>query len=303
LLVKQLAVERVATLLSSQGLRLRFGPFNVRITSNYPELIDSIYPLYANFELAENEIAEFHVQIRMTRSFLQPFTRRVVFLADGHTPFASVPAEQAQALLEQGIKWAIAVRANHLLLLRTAVVAKNDSVLLLPYSGLDNRADALCAALVHCGYRLFSDAIGVLEPETGQFLPLPMLLTLSSQAAANAASHLSAAGPTRAISLAEVDDITYVAPPADSIGRYRETAPASHLIVAEYVADAPSNIVPLAKSEAFLLLASNSFNYEMLGEMGFRAVTELLEKCSCYRLSYSDYSAALLELNELLDEA
>jgi hypothetical protein len=53
----------------------------------------------------------------------------------------------------------------------------------------------------------------------------------------------------------------------------------------------------LRKAEAFMFLAANAFNYEMLGEMGFATVRALVSSADCYRLVYSD----LNEVTPMLD--
>jgi hypothetical protein len=45
-------------------------------------------------------------------------------------------------------------------------------------------------------------------------------------------------------------------------------------------------------------LATNAFNYEVLGEAAFRAVQRLINEAACYSLVYSD----LADVVECLDE-
>ena len=48
-----------------------------------------------------------------------------------------------------------------------------------------------------------------------------------------------------------------------------------------------------------MTLATNAFNYEMLGEDGFRAVGGLISNARCFRLVYSDLGQAITSLDEL----
>ena len=50
------------------------------------------------------------------------------------------------------------------------------------------------------------------------------------------------------------------------------------------------------------LLATNAFNYELLGEAAFRTVRELIRGARCYRLVYSDLEEATTRLNDLADQ-
>ena len=58
----------------------------------------------------------------------------------------------------------------------------------------------------------------------------------------------------------------------------------------------------MQKSQAFLMLATNAFNYEVLGEMAFRSVERLIRECPCYSLIYSDLEEAVPALSQLLDD-
>ena len=50
------------------------------------------------------------------------------------------------------------------------------------------------------------------------------------------------------------------------------------------------------------MLATNAFNYEMLGELAFGAVQRLVTTAKCYRLVYSDLADAVPLLSEIANE-
>ncbi len=47
------------------------------------------------------------------------------------------------------------------------------------------------------------------------------------------------------------------------------------------------------------MVATNSFNYEVLDEIAFRLVTEMVRHCDCYSLVYSDLDEAMATLDAL----
>ena len=55
----------------------------------------------------------------------------------------------------------------------------------------------------------------------------------------------------------------------------------------------------MAKARAFLMVATNAFNYEVLGETSFRLVGEIVRNCECYSLTYSDLGEAVEALDGL----
>jgi len=81
------------------------------------------------------------------------------------------------------------------------------------------------------------------------------------------------------------------------------TAKAKWIFFPKWVADSTTKIEAISDSEAFMLLASNAFNYEVLGAKGFKAVAYLVHSCNCYKLVYSDFDDVMTALQRLIDEA
>lgn len=299
--VGQIPFKQFTALLTNQGLRVKMGPFNAQISARHAALSNHLYDLYENYHLAENDIAEFHVQIVAAHSIKKPFIPHVRFLLDGRSPFSPVPAEQALAALEWGLNLAIAARINHLLLFHSAVVERNGHAVLFP-AWPGSGKTTLCTALVHRGYRLFSDEFGLMDPRQGFFLPIPRLMPLKNESIHAIKDYLPEAKLGPEIRNTHKGTITHVRPPSESVARSNETAKANWIVFPKWVSGAALRLDPLPSSEAFLLLASNSFNYEVLGETSFQAVTHLISSCRCYKLIYSDFDSAIATMNALTDE-
>ncbi|MCO6433942.1 HprK-related kinase A [Nitrosomonas nitrosa] len=298
--VEQIPAASFFSLLSEEGLRIRLGPFNVRISTNLRHLAEQLHFLYAHYELVEDEITEFHVKIVSKRSIPRPFSASVHFLVDDQEPFPPAPVNQALAILEWGINLAIALRTNHLLLFHSAAVERNGNVLLLP-AWPGSGKTTLCTVLAHRGFRLFSDEFGLMDTECDELLPVPRLMSLKNQSIDVIKRYLPEAAMGQAIPHTQKGTVAHVRPPQESIEQSAKTAKARWIIFPKWVADSPLRLERLPQSEAFLLLASNSFNYEILGEAAYKAVTRLVKTCHCYKLVYSDFDRVLTALNELTD--
>ena len=74
-------------------------------------------------------------------------------------------------------------------------------------------------------------------------------------------------------------------PPIDSINRAQEPARPRWFVFPRWEAGAPLTLEPLPKSQAFLMVATNAFNYEVLDETAFRLVTEMVRSCDPIRWS------------------
>ncbi|HMV12661.1 MAG TPA: HprK-related kinase A [Nitrosomonas sp.] len=302
MIVEQIPVDQFIAQLSHSGIRVKLGPINVLIRTKVPQLAKQLHFLYTYYDIVENEIVDIHTHVLPKFSFNNPFSSFVRFTVDGQSPFPPFPADQALAALEWGINLVIAVRVNHLLMFHSAAVERNGSLILLP-AWPGSGKTTLCTALIHRGYRLFSDEFGLMDPISDFFTPIPRLMPLKNQSIQVIRDYLPEAVLGEEIYNTQKGTIAHVRPPRDHIFKTDQVARAKWIIFPKWTANAPLKLEPLAQSEAFLLLASNSFNYEILGESAFRAVTRLIRKCQCYQLVYSDLDSALAMFNKLTDEA
>ena len=297
--VKDLPITRAAELLSGEGLRIRFGPYNIRISSNYLELINDFCRLYGSYEIVADEIADFHLRIEKARDLLRPFARLVRVLVDGYSSFPAAHCRQAIGALQQSINWVLLTRIYDLLNLRAAVVERNGYALLLPEIGRRFEAAEISIILAHKGYRLLSGELALLECASGKFCPLPAPIPVGHEVLAELSSIVQ---PSALMQLPYSGVGGYVAAPGESVHRWQEGVAARWIIIPQRIQGGRSALEPLNRSEVFMALVSQSFNYEMLGASAFAALTELVQRCECYKLNYSDPDSAFALLSELTHE-
>lgn len=289
-------------LLQDHGLKVRLGPFNVRIQTRYQPLAVQLYSLYRHYRLVPDEIAEFHVRVVTTRSLGNGFKPQVRVLIDGQSPFESFPEDQALAVMEWGINLAIAVRVNHLLLLHSAVVEKNGHAMLFP-AWPGSGKTTLCTALSYNGFRLFSDEFGLMDPNQNCFYPIPRLMPLKNKSIPIIRQFLPDAVIGQSIPNTHKGTVAHICPPEASIRQSDNPAKARWVVFPKWVAQTETRLEAVSAAEAFMLLASNAFNYEVIGATGFRAVAHLISTCDCYNLIYSDLNDVTQKLHSLVDES
>ena len=56
---------------------------------------------------------------------------------------------------------------------------------------------------------------------------------------------------------------------------------------------------PVERARAFMLLAEQSFNYDIHGKDGFNAMGRLVEQCISLRFSYSNLDDGVLAFDQL----
>ena len=299
MIVGDLSRHELARRLTDAGLDVQFGPFNLRIRSDLPSFAPLAHQLYEPYLMVEAAaIIDFHVGIGSPRGLRRWLRRQASFTIDGQSPFAPYTVEHAFPALEWGINWCVATRSHHLLMLHSAGVERNGSAMLFPASPGGGKS-TLCTALIHSGWRLMSDEFGLVRPEDGMLLPLPRLIPLKNESIEVIRRFRPEAIIGPSFLGTRKGTVAHVRPPADSIRRMQEPAPPRWFVFPRWIANAPLSLAPMAKSQAFLMVATNAFNYEVLDETAFRLVADMVRACDCYSLSYSDLDEAIAALDEL----
>jgi HprK-related kinase A len=287
--------------LRGAGLALRLGPFDVLIQSRVGAIDADLHHLYSEYPLlAPGQDYSFHARIEPGWQWFPRPRRMVRFIVDGRAPHPDLPRDQALAVLEWGMNLVIALRYHCFLMLHAAVVERNGRALVLPAAPGSGKS-TLCAALVHRGWRLLSDEFGLVRPGSINFLPLPRLLPLKNDSLAVMDSFAPGAEWGPVIHNTRKGTIRHMRPPRASIDRAGEPAAARWIIFPQWQAGAALDLQPVPRVEGFAQIASNAFNYEMLGIDGFRTVRGLVETCACYTLDYSSLDEAVAAIDALED--
>jgi HprK-related kinase A len=282
-----------------RGLGVRLGPFAFNVRIDVGAIHDPLYRLYRDYPLL-NETSVFSGHVRLaTRRAWSPFRQATVrFSVDGRVPHEDLPIAHALPALEWGLNLVIALRTHSLLMLHSGAVARSGKVMLFP-AWPGSGKTTLCAALVHRGWRLFSDEFGLVDPAKTWAIPFPRPMPLKNESIEVIRAFAPEAewGPT--IRNTRKGDVAHVKAPLESIRDADRVAPVGWIVFPRWTARAPLALEPMPKAEAFFTLATNAFNYEVLGESAFSAVQRLIDATPCYSLVYSDLAEAVRRLNDL----
>lgn len=296
--VGDLALQAFRRLFVFEGLPLRLGPFNFRIRVDDRGLAAVAYRLYAPYSLASmGEVFDAHIHLvrpRGLRRWLRPQGR---FLVDDRCPLVPHAARHGFPSLEWGLNWCVATRAQQFLMLHAALVERGGSAILFPAAPGFGKS-TLCAALIHSGWRLLSDEFGLMRPD-GCFVPFPRLIPLKNESIAVIRNFAPAAVLGPRFEGTHKGIVAHVRPPEESIRRSDEIARARWVVFPRWIAGAPLRLEPMPKGQAFLMVATNAFNYQVLGETAFSLVSTLIDECDCYALTYSNLEEAVATLGHL----
>lgn len=299
--IVDLSSKNIKNLLISDGLKFQIGPFNISLKSEIPSIIQHLQILYSSYPLlSENEIIDFHVRLQSPKGIRRWYRPQVNFSFDGHIPFLPLPQDQAPAMFEWGLNWCIANHAHQYLILHSAVVERNDHALVFP--GMPGSGKStLSAALICKGWRLLSDEMGLISTTDKRFYPIPRPVSLKNESI----EVISKFSKLAKFGISTFDTakgtIAHMLPPDLSVVEAEKQAEPSKIIFPKYQKNAKTELTPLLKSRAFLKVAENSFNYNVIGKKGFLVLSEVIENSECFEFKYSKLNEALDIMDELCD--
>ena len=293
MIVAELKDRELADLLAGPGLRLRTGPVVTRIQSHLPEVARGVALHYAAHPVERPEgFADFHVRIAPPRNLRRWLRPQVLFQFDGAPPFLPLPADQAFPILEWGLNWCVSAHYHRHFILHAAVVERSGGALLLPAPPGSGKS-TLCAGLLSRGWRLLSDELALIDPATGDVVPLPRPVSLKNASIEVIARFAPGAvlGPTVRDTLK--GSVAHMTPPVDSVRRASEPARPRWVVLPRYEAGAVLRLEPLPRGRAFMQLVDSAFNYHLYGREGFEVLARMVETCACYQLAYGDLEDAV----------
>lgn len=283
----------ISEALRSVGLCFDLGAVCYRVRSEDRLLPNQLACVYGHFPLCDRlEWIDIDVELRLARGVRRWIRPQVELWCDGSKPFDPFPHGSALPLLEWGVNFVVGTRMNHLLLLHAAVVEREGGALLLPATPGSGKS-TLAAALSLRGWRLLSDEFGAYDPEVAAMRAIlkPVGLKNESIEVIRAFSPEARIGPsfagTRKGTVAHL-----AASPRDVAGR-SATAPPRMVVLPRWRKGASTSLSPLSREQIFSAVAFNAFNYEVLGEAGFRAAIAITRACSGWQLEYSDLDDAI----------
>lgn len=225
---------------------------------------------------------------------------RVSLWSEATCPFEPYPMRSALPLFEWGSNWLLAQRLNAYLLLHAGVVARDDRALILPAAPGAGKSTLTCA-LHLAGWRFMSDEFGVLDPDSGNLLPLLKPAALKNRSIAIIGAHAQARlGPV--FPGTRKGDVAHFVPLRDSIVERHRHARPRLVIFPRYRDGGTLKFTPLDAANTAMRLGLNSFNYRTLGAVGFDAVVRLARTTRAFELEYSDLSTAIAHIDTLFAE-
>ncbi len=273
------------------GVHLQTGQFSACVRSDLPLVAEGIHQLYANAPvLPAEQFADFHVTLLRPANLRRWFKPQVEFRFDGFSPFRPLPVDQAFALFEWGLNWCISSHAHQYLMIHAAAIEKNGRVAILPAPPGSGKS-TLTAGLIQRGWRLLSDELTLIGAD-GLIQGIARPVSLKNQSIDVIREFAPQATIGRVVKDTIKGTVAHLCAPTDSVARVLEKARPGWVIFPKYQANSPATLQPMQRSEAFMGLAQNAFNYSLLAANGFQRLSALMDASMAFRFEYSKLDEA-----------
>ena len=182
------------------------------------------------------------------------------------------------------------------LLLHAGAVERDGFALLLPALPGSGKS-TLTAALSQRGWRLLSDEFGAFDPAAGVFRAMlkPVALKNTSIDVLRRFAPNAVIGPE--FPKTRKGRVAHLGANADSVLRRHDGARPGAIVLPQWQAGSATRWEPIPAHVLFPALSFNAFNYNLLGETGFRAAIGLMRQCPAFQLIYSDLDDALATID------
>lgn len=301
MLIKQLPHNTLTKELAGGNFKLKVGPFTVRISSTMPSLAHHLKNLYSEFQdQSDQPFSDYNLEICRPPSIRKWIRPQVNFLFNESQPFMPLPLTQTAPMFEWGLNWVIANHAHQYLIFHAAGLSKNNTMVIMPAPPGSGKS-TLTAALMQEGWRLFSDELVLIDLKSGKAQAISRPINLKNNSIDVLADRYPEAHMSNKCHDTHKGTVALMKPTDISVNNIDTQLPATHIVYPKYEQNSTTIVQPLDKSDAFMELITNSFNYHILYEQGFKVATQLVKSCNSLKLTYSNLDEAIAYFNCLAE--
>lgn len=277
---------------------LDLAPFNFLVTTDSSLVVHNLKHIYGEvLRSPASGVADYHVQILNSGGLRAVFKRQSRFFSDQHEPFKPLSHKQAYAFLEWGMNYSVAANEMQHVIVHSAVLAKNDKAVLFPAPPGSGKS-TLTSFLAFNGWQLLSDEMSLILPNTSQVVPFVRPICLKNASIALAKSWFPNAKFSTIAPDTHKGDVIHLSPPENSWQLKNKPVEIVGVVFPNYNKHKELEVYQLNKTQAFSQLAENSFNYGVIGDVGFQTLTQIIDKVDSFEIHYND----LVEVKRFLEE-
>ena len=204
-------------------------------------------------------------------------------------------------MMEWGLNWCVSTHSHERLVIHAAGIERFGRAMILPGSPGSGKSTLVAAMVLSGAWRLLSDELVRIDPQTRLVHPLPRPISLKNQSI----DVIRIKAPSAVISPVVRDTlkgtVAHLRAPRASVELQHQTAIPAWIVFPRFLREASLSMRELPKGEAFMRLADNSMNYGVLGEHGFDLLGAVVDACECYECEYGDLAQVSPALDRLAD--
>ncbi|MDX3772952.1 HprK-related kinase A [Chromatiaceae bacterium AAb-1] len=273
-------------------------PFSVAVNNHCRALAQAVHALYPSAIVRKIDTAHLY---DFTLDVKRRFTGRSwpFHVSAGQQHFRMSEQKQLVPIFEWGINWCVASYQHQYLAIHAAVLERDGKTLVLPAPPGAGKS-TLCAVLMLEGWRLLSDEMCLIAPDSGNIIPCVRPVSLKNRSLQLIKQWYPAVTLQQITAGTPKGTVGFLAPSPQSWQQYQQVAAPCIVIFPQY--DAARIILHLSevsKADAFMHLAQNSFNYAVLAEQGFNCLADFISRITAYRMEYADIEQVLAALDAL----
>jgi hypothetical protein len=206
-------------------------------------------------------------------------------------PIGRAPRLSEMAPIVKAALWQSAINAHDFLFyIHAGVVGTGASCVLLPAAAGSGKS-SLTAALVHRGFRYFSDEVALIEPTTFHVSPMPLAMCIKSTGWDLMARYYPGILSLPVHVRSDEKVLRYIPPPADS--KEQTPTPVGHVIFPRYEGAAPTRLERVKRSEALGRLMGECLALrQRLDQKNVRQLVRWISGIECYELTFSSLETA-----------
>lgn len=249
--------------------------------------------------LSLSKPVDFFLNIQHTsfvRRFLKP---QVCLYIDNQRPFNPVNPRLLVPSIEWGMNWCIASMDHSKLLIHASVLVKDGKAILFPATPGSGKS-TLATYFGLRGWQLFSDEMAVIHHDTNTVVPVHRPASLKNKSI-DIIKRLSPEATFSETTLGtHKGDIAHVKVQTRAEFNRLSEAKVTAVVFPKFDPNLALTIEQLSQVDGFSKLVHHSFNYSVLGELGFSTLQKVVENCTFYAASYSSYSGVDSFLDDLI---
>lgn len=270
-------------------LHLDLHPFRFSIETDSQLTYQNLIHLYPPELISEDpdKLADYSVRLLRSQGLRKYLKPQVNFHADCTEPFRPLKLSQSYAFCEWGMNYMIAANEMQHVIVHSAALAIDNQAIVFPAPPGSGKS-TLTSYLSHHGWRLLTDEMTLITPNSLTLTPFVRPICLKNNSIELAKSWFKTGQFSSIAKDTHKGDVIHLSPPKDSWQLRKQPATIKAIVFPKYSRDIQLDIYALNKTQAFMQLADNAFNFGVLKNQGFLTLSQIIDQVDSYEVYYND---------------